>query len=87
MLAWGTWSYSNPQSHRNKEWNKCVEGVNNKEEKKKIRMELVNSIWSDEKNQGNQKNVKQRRKGYQHKEKRKIQCKGEKVRKEKAHVK
>jgi hypothetical protein len=35
MLAWGTWSHSNPQSHRNKEWNKCVEGANNKEERKK----------------------------------------------------
>ena len=75
MLAWGTWSHINDQSCRSKEWHKCVEGVKNKEEKKK-RRELVNGIWSDDENKGNKTNAKQRVKGYQRKEKRKVKRNG-----------
>mgnify|MGYP003325828535 FL=1 len=40
MLAWGTWSHYRSTGRKNIEWNKCVEGIHDEEEKKKIRTPL-----------------------------------------------
>ena len=48
MLAWGTWSHYRSTGRKNIEWNKCVEGIHDEEEKKKIRTELVNGKWPSE---------------------------------------
>ena len=64
MLAWGTWSHYRSTGRKNIEWNKCVEGIHDEEEKKKIRTELVNGKWPSEMLCSKNTKSKKRRKMY-----------------------
>ena len=64
MLDWGTWSHYRSTGRKYIEWNKCVEGIHDKEERKKIRTELVNSKWPSETLYSKNNKAKRRRKGY-----------------------
>ena len=64
MLAWGTWSHYRPMGRKSQEWNECVEGINDEEEKKRRRTELVHGKWPSELFHSKNNKSKRRRKGY-----------------------